>query len=208
MEQEVWRTLYLRTVPVKITDDSEHLGPLSTRHAPSRSVITCVRGTGWRDIAHRSVHPFTYATSYTILRSSCIPNDLRRSLKPWSQIRGDGILTDQFISSTGLQDLSYPGGPRQQKIDNIDLYLDYVENEWMHLNRDNGLSVYNLCQCTNHYKFETLEVAGQCRKYKDFKKITLKKLLTQSKHENKRRANIVSKKENYDMEFYRSDSKC
>jgi hypothetical protein len=187
LEQDVWKTLYLRTVPYKITDDSEH-----SVHPD------------WRGIAHRVARIYTYPSSYTIINIPCIPKDLRISLKQWSRIRTDGYAgSNLFSDHTGVNNLSYPGGQRQRTLDNINLYLDYVESEWIKFNRDKELSTTNLCQCANHYKFETLEIAGQCRKYKDFKKVTLKKLLTQSKHARQAQTKMVDKKTR-DYEKWRS----
>jgi len=192
-QQDVWRTLYLRTTPAKITDDSIHLGP---NHKNGLIRRRNGRGSEWRDYAHREAGWAANPCTFTILmRSLCIPKELRVTLKPWSQIRRDGKTSDFFVDRTGIQDLSYPGGPRQQEIDNIDLYLDYVENEWLHFNDKRGLSVYNLCQCADHYKFDTLEISGGCRNYKDFKEVTLNKLLTQANHTLKKQTKYVSKKE-------------
>jgi hypothetical protein len=192
-EQDVWRTLYLRTTPAKITDDSIHLGP---NHFSGQVRRQRGLGSEWRDYSHRYAGWHRTPNTFTILqRSPCIPKELKETLKPWSQIRKDGKTSDFFNDRAGVQDLSYPGGPRQQQTDNIDLYLDYVENEWLHLNKKRGLSVYNLCQCPNHYKFDTLEIAGGCRNYKDFKKVTLKKLLTQTNHALKKQTKNVSNQE-------------
>ena len=187
-EQEIWKTLYLQTVPYSITDDSVHVGPNPLYHTANDH--GGMSWMSWRDIAHRRARMYIYTSSPHVINIPCIPNELRKTLKGWSEIRTDGGQSDHFDNFYNV-----PTNINDNQQARIDVYLNYVENEWLHYNKKRGLSVYNLCQCGNHYKFETLKVQGQCRKYKDFKKVTLKKLLTQAKGENKRRAKIVLKKE-------------
>ena len=192
-EQEVWKELYRRTIRSKISDSSEHIGPRWSRHGyyANRRERQALfgDGTSWRDIAHLSSH--WNCRSDTILRIQCIPKELGDTLMPWSHIRQDGGTSDQFRPS--LQPNLFSLACEIHKA-NVDLYLDYIENEWLAYNESKGLSTYNLCQCADHYKFETLEMPSKCRNYKEFKKITLKKLMTQSKHASKKNFSALQKK--------------
>jgi len=62
-------------------------------------------------------------------------------------------------------------------------YADHIRAAWIEHNSKKGLSTQNLCQCVEHYKVDTLEFPGPKVNYKCFKKMVIKKLITQKKKE-------------------------
>ena len=185
-EQDVWRTLYMRGLTFKVTDASVHIGPkiLWTRDPTPHN---------WRASVHRTaLCKFSqhWTTSYQIVGwcLPCCPNTVKSSLAPWSRVRQDGINTNLFTRSLDTQLI-----PRCTFTEELDIYLDYVEEKWTQHNRDRGLSVVNLCQCAEHYRFDTLLGPTKCRASTSFKTLVLKKRLTQEKNASKKKKRAADK---------------
>jgi hypothetical protein len=196
--QEVWKILYLRTIPYRITDDSVHIGSRQQRALFCRGRRPCGgslwendREISWRECAFSATR--WESTSGSVRYLECIPASARSTLLPFSEIRQDGIMSDKFRPplSEGL-----PGSPARESVweGNISMYIDYVENELAKYNRSQGLSVYNLCQCPDHYKFDTLKLADKFRNYKDFRKVLLNKMKTQNKANIRKQSKILRTK--------------
>ena len=110
------------------------------------------------------------------------------TLKTWREVRDDGIDNDEFIQLAPATPWSVWGRR------DVYPYLSYVEDEWIKYNREHGLSTVNLCQCAEHYQFETLGLPAGCRNYKCFKKITLKKERTKVEKKSKKTSKVYEKK--------------
>jgi hypothetical protein len=204
--QEVWKILYLRTIDYLITDESVYIGPDWWRHrrvasAEWHPVPTDLHyrrkayyeEATWRNVILTNSAPWG-CTADDILKYSRIPKDLARKLKSWTALRGLRELefgVETFGTLDPEEGSSYwiwgetRKDPEEQRIheENVNKYLDYVEEEWIKHNREKGLSTVNLCQCPNNYEFNTLKLSEKCKNYKDFKKITLKKLMTKAAKE-------------------------
>jgi len=188
-DNEIWKVLYLRTVRAKITDDSVHIG------APCRRIsIGHCRQKG-RSV-WKPYQPFTLSSDTLMRRCDhllnggsgckCIPAELRDKLLPWKDVRTDGIQTNEFAITVHTL---WNYRPNRE----ITQYREYIFKEWREYNKSRGLSTVNLCQCPEHYVFDSLDVPGNCRNYKSFKKITLRKHGTCAKHEAKRAARQVDR---------------
>ena len=175
-DQEVWKILYLRTVSAKVVDTSVHIGP---RWEWSRG----------ENLGDKSGYqPYCRHIDKTLLCSrrlvhwgsgaACIPNELKKGLKTWGEVRTDGEEGSVFQRDW---DTGRPAPLRKSEE-----YVEYIHKEWREYNKAKGLSTVNLCQCPEHYVLETLEMPSSCRNYKSFKKITLKKYATTTKHAVKR----------------------
>tara|TARA_B100000427_G_C15283451_1_gene496467 strand:- start:70 stop:492 length:423 start_codon:yes stop_codon:yes gene_type:complete len=82
-------------------------------------------------------------------------------------------------------------------------YIQKIREEWIQYNKSKGLSTKNLCQCVRHYHYTTLGNVSVNVKYKNFKKITLKKIRTKKKKEfekSKRELEVAEK----ELEIQRS----
>jgi hypothetical protein len=124
-----------------------------------------------------------------------MPDKLKQNLKPWKEVRKDGIDNDDFpcLNDTDSE-LSH-----WSRVKNTKEYSDYVLGEWVKYNALEGLSTVALCQDPSHYEFDTLGIPGGCRNYKSFKKVTLKKLSTQIKHESSKTEKLmISRKRKYE----------
>ena len=57
-----------------------------------------------------------------------------------------------------------------------------IHKKWKSFNESNGIC--NVCQDPTHYDIETLDIPSSCRGFKNYKKVIVKKLLTQNKKAN------------------------
>jgi len=202
----IWKILYLRTVRAKVVDSSVHIGPRCMR-----ARISAANRVGNTRVYIPMV-PFDYSQSRGIrtsqvlvdfyTRSKCFPTELHDKVQLWADIRSDGMVGDEF-----------PLLPRQpgrwwHSCINQRAYCDYIHQEWREYNRSKGLSTVNLCQCPDHYEFETLDVPGACRNFKSYKKITLKKLETQTKHSVKRASKVLAKEQREYEQMQRIMTRC
>ena len=200
----IWKILYLRTVRAKVVDSSVHIGPRCMR-----ARISAATRVGSTRIYIPMV-PFDYSrtsgikTSRVLVdfytRMKCFPVELHDKVQLWGDIRSDGMVGDEFPP--------LPDPRPWHTTFNQRPYCDYIHHEWREYNRSKGLSTVNLCQCPDHYEFETLDVPGACRNFKSYKKITLKKLETQSKHSVKRASKVLAKEQREYEKMQRIMTRC
>ena len=210
-DNEVWKHLYMRTIRAKIEDTSIHIGGSYERYRDIRGerrkkesplyYIACPITTRYYQNPGVTVNAFP-GTSPTrwwvrdtneLLRNHpCLSRPANAAfvstLKTWREVRDDGIDNDEFIQIDPPTPWSVWG--RRDVLP----YLSYVEDAWIKYNREHGLSTTNLCQCTEHYQFETLGLPAGCRNYKCFKKMTLKKERTKVEKQSKKASKAYEKK--------------
>lgn len=203
-EQEVWKILYLRTIRVDILDTSIHIGPKWNRRLKwgtdgsstlcNSANLPLENSSLYTPISPLSVGRWCYDSYEFKYRSACtccIPKDLKENLKSWREVRTDGVDTDEFPpTSTNDYQLHVVGWHRSCPR-NTEEYQQYVKGEWEKYNAKRGLSTVSLCQNPTHYEFNTLGIPSACRNYKSFKKMTLKKHLTEIKHQSKKTRNAM-----------------
>jgi hypothetical protein len=171
----VWKHLYLQNTPANILDTSVHIGPKTLRQRNHTQEYKVFRETG---IVSPHIFfegkPFTYEStkrcrdSEWFLNStwccSCMPQELKSTIKSWREVRTDGINTDDFpLVEVRLGNYRDTGD-----------YCAYVNSKWEEYNSKHGLSTHNLCQNPDHYDISTLGALEDCKKKKSFKKHTLK----------------------------------
>jgi hypothetical protein len=187
--QEVWRTLYMRGLAFKVTDESVVLGKCCRKYRVKKGPNSGPQS--WMDHAYRSA--ILSQTSTTLLYTmTCLPVPLKNSLATWLTIRQDGRDDDLFFPEGGtlMSQAEYHVAFKA----NVQIYLDYIELEWRAYNDERGLGLVNLCQCANHYKFETLLGPTKCKDSSSFKNVVLKKQLTVSKSVAKKKKKLLRKK--------------
>ena len=193
-DNEVWKNLYLRTIRANILDTSVHIGGSGSRYYYSNDDTGKPQYIQW-DPCNPPVHStMYYQNSYTLnMRSSvsrCIPPELMRRLKSYKDIRSDNIDSDEFPELE--EEFAWGNWAKRDTTE----YYAYIKKEWISYNKEKGLSTVNLCQCPYHYEFDTLGIPGGCRNYKSFKKITLKKYLTQIKRDHKKKEKSMKNQKN------------
>ncbi len=186
---EIWKSFYLDTIKAEVLDTSLHFGSAYCR-------IKGPSSPPWNNISeYRQMDPLSNTFSFELNSdhyiqyspfTKCIPTDLKNSLLGWGEVRTDGKTDNNFETNTRVY----------WKRD-VSEYNQYIISEWKKYNKENGLSVVNLCQCAKHYEFKTLGIPNKCRNYKSFKKVVLKKMLTKEKNDIKKvDRNLKSKKKN------------
>ena len=196
-DNEIWKILYMRTIRAKILDTSTHIGnrgtrdirgemqsdknPLYYRIHPVTQCLVENPGITITPVARpRELLPswWCYSSHDLIRTHHCLKHpsnsDFVKTLKTWKEVRTDGINNDEF-----------PDFYRQNTYTtwitkDCYQYLSYIESEWLNYNKENGLSTVNLCQCSDHYEFNTLGLPDGCRNYKSFKSMVLKKEKTKA----------------------------
>jgi len=210
-DNEVWKALYMRTIRATIEDTSIHIGGPYERYRDIRGerrknecplyYKVCPVQTKYRPNPGITVNDFPSTRSVTwwhpntreLLRNhACLSHpanaEFVSTLKTWREVRDDGIDNDEFIQLEATLRWSV------WACRDVLPYLSYVEDAWIKYNREHGLSTVNLCQCPEHYLFETLGLPAVCRNYKCFKKMTLKKEKTKAEKQFKKTEKIYGKK--------------
>jgi len=200
-ENEVWKIIYMRTIRAKILDTSIHIGGKYETHRDWKAERQLQKTPLYYKIdpitmisygnpgitinspynKHGSNRTITWwcRNSHELLNCHpCLNNPLNsdfvKTLKTWREIRTDGIDNDDFIPiNNHIQIYGWVARDSSH-------FLSYIEESWKKYNRENGLSTVNLCQCQDHYDFDTLGLPDGCRNYKSFKKMTLKKEKTKA----------------------------
>jgi len=211
-DNEVWKVLYMRTIRAKIEDTSIHIGsafdrcrdirnekaknqsplfyrchPVTSLYLPNPGVTGTPRyrfiGCPRMDWARDSLELLHCHPCLKQLANA----DFVSTLKTWREVRDDGIDNDDFI--VDAKSVQSVWGKKD-----IMPYLSYVEHAWIKYNHEHGLSTVNLCQCPEHYQFDTLGLPAGCRNYKCFKKMTLKKERTKVEKQSKKASKDYEKK--------------
>ncbi len=179
-EDPVWRYLYSKTTKPKITDNSRHIGiyPSYThketdkiyRNRDLRNMDKDEFDKSW--IANE-VCPVADSIRWLSISNpfhcSCLPNGVRFS--SWRDV----ISPVMNINYPSHRYIAYH--PKEQQEE----YVQKVKEEWINYNKSKGLSTNNLCQCVGHYHYTSLGNVSVNVKYKNYKKMTLKKMKTQKK---------------------------
>ena len=195
-EQDMWKLLYLRTVPWKITDESVHL----EHDCLGRRYVSTDDSNNWswsnRDILHHRCG----------CRGTCwsdhnlISDKIRRT----AQFSDNAFQMPQVVFRH-IQWGYLPPDTRVPTLEEVnrnkERYLEMYVDEWVNMNDRRGLSRVNLCQDPSHYVFESLDMP-RIRKYKSYKHVTLGKLLTQEKKPLKQ---IRNRRIKYDHKIIRTE---
>lgn len=181
-EEPVWRYLYSKTTRPKITDTSRHVGtyPSYTHKETGRVYHTRALRNLDKDEFDKSwianeVCPVADSIRWLSISNpfhcSCLPNGVRFS--SWRDV----ISPVMNINYPSHRYIAYH--PKEQQ----DEYIQKIREEWIQYNKSKGFSTKNLCQCVRHYHYTTLGNVSVNVKYKNFKKMTLKKIRTKKKKE-------------------------
>jgi hypothetical protein len=201
-DEDVWRVLYMRTNPGKIVDTSIHVG---SRRGKDRRVRN--RNAEYEFYKRTSTvskpiyfrrEPFTRSstihckTSYDFLNRSwccgCMPQDLKKNLLEWREVRTDGGTDNIFPYIPDGWTMGFRDHETRD-------YSEYVISKWRSYNEEKGLSSKALCQNPDHYLEETLGISEECRKIKSYKKATLIRMCKKVKKANKKRESEMKKAE-------------
>ena len=181
-EEPVWKHLYSKTTKPKITDSSRHVGPYpSYTHKETGKIYhdRCLRNMDKEEFDKswiaNEVCPVSDSIRWLSISNpfhcTCLPNGVRFS--SWRDI----ISPVMNINYPSHRYIAYH--PKEQQKE----YVQKIREEWKEYNRSKGLSTKNLCQCVRHYHYTTLGNVSVNVKYKNYKKMTLKKLKTKKKKE-------------------------
>jgi len=189
----------MRTCPGKILDTSVHIGPrggkgrrVRNRELESRSRWKSSRVS---KPVYYSCEPFTFSTTrycvdsdsvlYNSWGCNCIPQDLKKSLKKWKEIRRDNPGDDSFLFKQGGMAYEKDTGE----------YCRYIRDEWRNYNMSKSISTTTLCQNPDHYEEKTLGISEECKSHKSYKKATLSVYRGKIKKANKKRERELKKAE-------------
>jgi len=176
-----WKYLHLRTTSRKILDSSVHIGTYSmrriklidpnvTRDSINLQQFNNINKTSFIDQPPTGskfvIYPFTYVNGIDIIYKK--PICISKNVKTLAQLRIPGTTREFYIYKQ----------PKEVQ----EIYINYLISE----------GITN-CTCAEHYDPDTLEYNGVKVNYKSFKKMTLKKMLTQHKKDNK--PNVLKNKQ-------------
>jgi len=165
-KNEIWKHLYIRTTPLKILDTSKHIGIITSKtDIKKQNEIKPVYWTYYNNINQSGL---------SLVKDSCtcyknIDKYLSLNIEPLSKVI-------QNASLLGIHN-RINSQTEQVKKD----YHDYIRNLHIMCNKNNKLSIKNLCQNINHYDIDTLGNIGNNIISNSYKKLTLKKLNTDRK---------------------------
>lgn len=199
-EEPVWRYLYSKTTKPKITDTSRHVGtyPSYTHKETGKVYHTRNLRNLEKDEFDKSwianeVCPVADSIRWLSISNpfhcSCLPNGVRFS--SWRDV----ISPVMNINFPSHRYIAYH--PKDQQ----DEYIQKIREEWVEYNRSKGLSTKNLCQCVRHYHYTSLGNVSVNVKYKNFKKMTLKKIKTKKKKEAEKSERELEKAEK-ELEYH------
>lgn len=194
-EEPVWKYLYSKTTKPKIIDSSVHIGcyPSYTYKETGKVYRTARLQHLDKDEFDKSwianeVCPVANSIRWlgisTPFHCRCMFVSVRFS--SWRDI----ISPVMNINSPSHRYISYH--PKEQQEE----YIQKIREEWKEYNRSKGLSTVNLCQCISHYHYTSLGNVSVNVKYKNYKKMVLKKLRTKQKKElikSERELNLAEK---------------
>jgi len=172
MSNDVWRRLYIQTNldKFKITDKSVHVGPGIARH---KARVPCdelpIVSLGSSSNAYYW-HP-TYVRPWPFMQSmracGCVQNRSVIGL-----IANDTV---QQIRNHPITTFTHADGVRQAGERFHAAAVDY--------NRRDGHTHSHVCTNIDHYLIDTLDAPKSVRNYKDYRRQTLSKIHTKTKHD-------------------------
>ena len=174
MSNDVWKRLYIQSnrSKFKITDKSIHVGPRLSSHKDRIPVTEMPDRSRRITPYHRSLWLPPYLSPWSFMnimhRSKCVP------ISATSNISADA-------HRRVIEGLTAVGTPELEKA---------YQNARNHLcaavidfNKRSGHEHSHLCTNIDHYLLNTLDAPSSVRNYRDFRKQTLSKFLTQTKHD-------------------------
>ena len=192
MSNDVWKRLYINSLKdkFKITDKSVHVGPCIENHkkrqpteemCPS-SIDLWIHGSHWLP---------PYLTPWIFMRSlkgcDCVPKNSVRRIS--ENAYGGVIRTQPLLNNLELQNA--------YKNARTHLCAAVIEDNQRH-----GHEHSHLCTNIDHYLIDTLDAPKSARNFKDYRRQTLSKFLTQTKHDpntKKASSSAARKKKMYDI---------
>jgi len=167
---EVWKFLYSKTTRPRILDTSIHIGNWPKyKDNINGNEIHFLRNNPIIDISRYTPiiqcpikNAIAWLPSDHAFYCPCLPGHVRFS--SWMTVIGRIGPVSRYVSL--------------QNSDDIRIYIDIINKEWSEYNNSRGLSMVNLCQCIKHYDHETLGNINTKVNYKNYKKMTLKKMKT------------------------------
>jgi len=171
MSNDVWKRLYVQTNrdKFKITDKSIHVGPGISRHksrtpAPEAPLLDRT-GYPWGSAYpyHNSLHVCGCVPSPYI---SYIVQETARRIREKPEIATSGYDYIDAATTAPIAQGIFHSVIRRYNLS------DHRHQTHTHL-----------CTNINHYLIDTLDAPSSVRNYKDFRKQTLSKFLTQTKHD-------------------------
>lgn len=164
---EIWKFLYVKTNPLKILDTSIHIGKHTEYQNLSKSELLK---------KFKEIPPMYWFHNSTIhcedyYHTGCCDN-FSNSLRTFGSLYPNIRLDGPDYSSMKCV-------PENFKTD----YYNICRDIHFNCNKEQGIVCKNLCTNTDHYIRETLGNYDSGINYKSFKKMTIKKILTQKKIE-------------------------
>jgi hypothetical protein len=191
MSNDVWRRLYIQTNldKFKITDKSVHVGPGIARH---KARVPCdelpIVSLGFGNAYYW--HP-TYVRPWPFMRAmracGCVQNRSVIALianATVQQIRDHPITPVVPAHLPGSGNDLPGGGPWQAGERFHAVAVDY--------NRSHGHTHSHVCTNIDHYLIDTLDAPKSVRNFKDYRRQTLSKKLTKTKHDPDTRKAVTS----------------
>ena len=162
---EIWKYLYFKTNPPKISDKSIHIGPHSKyKHMKKEELLE-------KFSVRRPIYWPRYGNIYRTWSSdSCCCSGISKLVPNLIDINSN--LTIGNIDTT----LHYIDD-QPEKVKNE--YYNIIKKIHIKENKSNNLSTVNLCRNTSHYIQSTLEYNNKnSANYESFKLVTIEKLKT------------------------------
>ena len=173
MSNDVWKRLYIQSnrSKFKITDKSIHVGPCLSSHKdripvgeiPASNLELWYHGSHWLP---PYLSPWSFRRS--MLGSRCVP------ISATNQISEDAYR--RVVES--LPAIDTPEVKKAYQNARNHLCAAVID-----FNKRSGHEHSHLCTNIDHYLLDTLDAPSSVRNYRDFRKQTLSKFLTQTKHD-------------------------
>jgi hypothetical protein len=189
MSNDVWRRLYIQSnlSKFKITDKSVHVGPGVARH---KARVPCGElPLPRRQYCWQAPWLNTYPFQDSLRRCSCVPGRSAMDLIPRDAVRRLEI--HPFIPGAGLD----PDSSAR----------DHFHAAAREYNQRQGHTHSHVCTNIDHYLIDTLDAPKSVRNLKDYRRHTLSKMLTKTKHDSaaKKAATSAARKKKKMIQYHK-----
>ena len=184
---EIWKQLYFRTNPPTILDTSIHIG--DHREHRNSDTDTLIKKYG-------SCLPCYWSNYGNIDDTFSQDTDCCKGIIhiiPSLSGRNNHISHREFIKDLNIDYTKLYINDQSPRIKHK--YYDYIKELHIQTNKHDNYSTINLCRNPRHYIVSTLGFTKNNAVYKSYKKITLEKMNTKSKKENKTKKYHLKNKE-------------